>query len=74
MRQCSALWQALKKARRFEVQKLARREKEAAGDAAAASKLALQVAAAKQADLADLAQQVFLLLPLKSAYIGKMQT
>ncbi len=40
------------------MQKLARRQKEAAGgDAAAARKLELQLAAAKGADLADLALQ-----------------
>ena len=54
---CLALWQALKKARRFEVQKLARRQKEAAGDAVAAAKLALQIAAARQVDFAELAHQ-----------------
>ena len=39
------------------MQKLARRRKEAGGDAAAARKLDLQLAAAKGADLADLALQ-----------------
>jgi hypothetical protein len=64
------MWQALKKARRFEVQKLARRQKEAANDAAVAAKLALQVAAAKCVDFADLARQAS--SPVTSLQVGKL--